>query len=213
MAMIWRHVTTPHNSIYTESYYDEDVEAAAKQAAPVMAEAIVSMFYPKTIVDLGCGTGVLLEEFRKLNCKIAGLEYSDAGLSLCEKRNIPVRKFNIEKDKLDETFDVAVSFEVAEHLSPWVANRFVDLLCQLSSIVVMSGATPGQSGRDHINEQPHSYWIEKFQRRGYQLNVASTDNLRSAWQSAGIAAWYYENVMCFIRHGSSDDRRPRKARR
>jgi hypothetical protein len=66
-------------------------------------------------------------------------------LSLFEKRNVPVRKFNIEKDKLDETFDVPVSFEVAEHLYPWVANRFVGLLFQLSSVVVMSGATRGKA--------------------------------------------------------------------
>jgi len=159
IAEIWRHVVTSHDSVYTQSYYDNDVESAAVQAAPVMAEAIVSTFHPKTVVDVGCGTGALLEEFRNLDCKILGLEYSEAGLSYCMKRKykVPVRKFNVEKDKLNvETYDIAVSFEVAEHLSPWIANRYVGLLCELSSVVVMSAATPGQSGRDHINEQPHS---------------------------------------------------------
>jgi SAM-dependent methyltransferase len=194
------HVARDHNAVYDKGYYDADVEGAAAKAAPVMAETICRRFQPKTVIDVGCGTGALLAAFRECNCGVLGLEYADAGLDYCKRRGLPVRKFKIGSDKLDaERCDLALSFEVAEHLSPWLTDKFVDLLCALSPMVVMSAATPGQGGLDHINERPHSYWAEKFRRRSYDLDADSTNLLRSAWKQAGVASWYCENVMCFAR--------------
>lgn len=79
-----------------------------------------------------------------MNCQVSGLEFSEVALSYCRRRKLLVRKFNIGKDHIDgEQYDAAVSFEVAEHLSPWIANKFVDLLCNLSSLVVFSAANHG----------------------------------------------------------------------
>ena len=44
---------------------------------------------------------------------------------------------------------------------------FVEDLTKLSDIILFSGAIPGQGGTNHVNEQWHSYWIEKFLRFGY----------------------------------------------
>jgi 2-polyprenyl-3-methyl-5-hydroxy-6-metoxy-1,4-benzoquinol methylase len=199
--IIAKHVMRAHATTYDKDYYDTAVEPGAVQSAAVMAKSIVECFEPKTIIDVGCGTGALLEAFRNLNCRVFGLEYSDAGLAYCRRRNLAVRKFNIGKDRIDaELYDVAVSFEVAEHLSPWLANRFVDLLCNLSPLVIMSAATPGQGGKDHVNEQPQSYWVEKFRRNGYVFDESISDQFSSDWKSAGAASWYYNNVMVFARH-------------
>jgi hypothetical protein len=97
-------------------------------------------------------------------------------------------------------YDAAVSFEVAEHLSPWTADKFVNLLCKLSPLVVMSAATVGQDGAGHVNEQPHSYWIEKFKMRGYLFDRENSDQFSAEWKLAGVASWYHNNVMGFVRH-------------
>jgi SAM-dependent methyltransferase len=152
------------------------------------------------VVDVGCGTGALLATFRACSCGVLGLEYAEAGLDYCRRRGLPVCKFKIGSDAPGaERYDLALSFEVAEHLSPWLADKFVDLLCALAPIVVMSAATPGQGGRDHVNERPHSYWAEKFRSRSYDLDTESTNLFRSAWEQAGIASFYCKNIMCFVR--------------
>ena len=116
--------------------------------------------------------GGVLAAFRERSCGVHGLEYAEAGLEYCRRRGLPVRKFKIGSDAPGaERYDLAVSFEVAEHLPPWLADKFVDLLCALAPIVVMSAATPGQGGVDHVNEQPHSYWAEKFRSRSYDLDA------------------------------------------
>lgn len=194
------HVVRNHDAVYDKAYYDSAVEGAAARAAPVMAETICRRFRPETVVDVGCGTGALLAAFRERSCGIHGLEYAEAGLEYCRRRGLPVRKFKIGSDAPGaERYDLAVSFEVAEHLPPWLADKFVDLLCALAPIVVMSAATPGQGGVDHVNEQPHSYWAEKFRSRSYDLDADSTNLFRSAWKQAVVAGWYCENIMCFAR--------------
>ena len=194
------HVTRSHDAVYDQYYYDSDVEVTSVQSAAIMAKSIVERFKPRTIIDVGCGTGALLDAFRKLNCDVYGLEYSESGLAYCKRRQLPVRKFDIEKDQIDTAqYDLAVSFEVAEHLPPWIADRFVGLLCKASPLVIISAATPGQGGKDHVNEQPHAYWMEKFDRYGYFYDEGNSARLSAGWKLAGTAPWYSENVMVFVR--------------
>jgi hypothetical protein len=48
-------------------------------------------------------------------------------------------------------FDLATSFEVAEHLDPERSEPLVQELCALSDTIAFSAAIPGQSGSGHIN--------------------------------------------------------------
>ena len=190
----------PHDSIYDETFFKSEVEGPAVASAPVMARTIIEHFHPHSVVDIGCGTGALLVAFRDLGCSVSGLEYAEVALRYCRERNLDVRKFDIERQVLRQAArsDLAVSFEVAEHLPEKRADRFVDLLCSLP-VVICSAAKPGQLGLDHVNCQPESYWIEKFERRGYRFDRAAADALRAEWRAQGVTGYYYENVMAFRR--------------
>ena len=191
-----------HEDIYTAEYYQRDVEGPARCAAPVISASIMRDFNPRRVVDLGCGTGALLEALKNHGCDCQGFEYSDSGLALCRSRGLHVAKFDIEHDSIPSQlgkFDVALSTEVAEHLPARCADRFVDVLASLAPVIVLTAATPGQGGTDHVNEQPHEYWIEKLKARGYQYELSRSQNWRWAWESAGIADFYYRNVMVFQR--------------
>lgn len=198
---ITTHLLRSHNAIYSQGYYAQDVEDAAAKSAAAMAGVIFDRFHPCAVIDVGCGTGALLEAFRNLGCDVRGREYSDAGLAYCRRRDLLVEKFNIEKDCIanGEQYDLAVSFEVAEHLPSWSADRYVELLCGLAPLVVMSAATPGQGGHGHINEQSHAYWIEKFRERSYPMDEIASRHLSSQWNASGVASWYCDNVMVFKR--------------
>ena len=190
-----------HDAIYDETYFKSEVEGPAVTSAPAMAQTIVEHFHPHSVVDIGCGTGALLLAFRDRGCSVSGLEYAEAALRYCRERNLDVRKFDIERQVLKKAVrsDLAVSFEVAEHLPEKRADRFVDLLCSLAPVVVCSAAKPGQGGLEHVNCQPQSYWVEKFERRGYRFDRVAADALRAEWRRQGVVGYYYENVMAFRR--------------
>lgn len=178
------------------------MDGAAISSSRIMARSLFSEFSPKSVVDVGCGTGALLVEFRKLGCETFGLEFSPAGLEICRRRGLNVRKFDLENESIKTPikYDMVTSMEVAEHLPEKTADSFVDLLCNLGERIVFTAAHPGQGGSDHVNEQPKTYWVEKFQKRGFVHRTSLSEMWQSDWGTSGqVADWYYENIMVFTR--------------
>ena len=189
----------PHDVIYHSDYFTDLVEPQAVMSAGAICDSILSDLKPRTVIDIGCGTGALLERLSKRGCHVFGLEYSEAALKYCRARQLNVLKFDLERDVFedDATFDVAVSMDVAEHLPAKAADRYVDLLTCLSKLVVFTASPPGQGGNYHVNEQPSSYWMSLFQQRGYEHDEDLSQRWRDRWRSAGVVNWYYNNLMIF----------------
>lgn len=191
-----------HDWIYNPYYYDMHVEEPAVRSAATIANSILKNFEVKSVIDVGCGTGALLEALRDRDCKVFGLEYSEAALNYCRARQLDIAKFDLERDVFTDhrTFDVAVSMEVAEHLPEIVSDRYVDLLTRLSRVIIFTAASPGQGGADHVNEQPPSYWITKFQRCGFKHTEGLSQRWSETWKAAGdVERWYHQNLMIFRR--------------
>jgi SAM-dependent methyltransferase len=176
------------------------IDRQAMKSAQAIADSIVRDFSPITVLDVGCGTGALLQSLALKKVQGVGLEYSEAALKYCRARSLDVRKFNLETEQsmqFDNSFDLVVSLEVAEHLPEQVADRFIDLLCRYGQAVIFTAAPPGQGGKGHLNEQPHEYWIEKFSQRSYNYDETLSMRWRTEWKQKGVSAWYSRNLMIF----------------
>ncbi len=192
-----------HDDVYDDLYYLR-VEAELGSSLSLIAESIARELDPATVVDVGCGTGALLAALASRGIVGLGLDYSEAALRICSAKDLAARKINLEAGEAVDLghFDLVVSTEVAEHLAPTAADRYVALLCSLGNTILMTAATPGQGGTSHINEQPHQYWIDKFDRRGWCLDQELTRRLREHWASLSVALCYSRNLMIFRRHPS-----------
>jgi SAM-dependent methyltransferase len=197
----------PRDAVYDADYYRKDTDLLTAAGAKVIADSTLADLKPSTVVDVGCGTGALLEVFRNRGCQVFGLEYAESALEVCRERMLDVQKFDLEKESLahDRRFDVAVSMEVAEHLAEASADHYVALLTSLSNSIVFTAATPGQQGIEHVNEQPPSYWISKFRGRGFDHDETISNRWKSAWEASGSMAFYYhQNLMVFRRRQGTD---------
>lgn len=191
-------------NIYTRDYYESDVEKGARNSAPIMVASILEEFHPDSVIDLGCGTGALLEEFSRKGVSVTGLEYSTAGCAICREKGIEAIAFDARHDEIPGNLlaDLTICCEVAEHLPEPFADRLVEILTSLSDIVIFTGAEPGQGGTDHVNEQPHTYWIEKFENRGFGFEQQISEAWRKSWEESGVIWWYFRNVMVFQKRDS-----------
>jgi SAM-dependent methyltransferase len=194
-----------HDEIYDARYY-EFVDRLAAEAAPIMVDSLVQEFAPATAVDVGCGTGAFLAELQRRGPQVHGLEYSDAGIARTRAKGVGVSPFDLRTGARPtlprERFDLVTSFEVAEHLPPELADRFVDTLASLGDRIVMTAAVPGQGGMNHVNEQPNEYWIAKLRQRGFTYATDVTQRFRREWQARlREQHWYADNVMVFQRAG------------
>ena len=95
----------------------------------------------------------------------------------------------------DRRFDLVTSLEVAEHIKPENAEKFIASLCSLGDVVVFFAAIPGQDGTLHYNEQYPDYWIEKFAKH----NFKPYDCIREIiWNNEKVSPWYRQNVLFFV---------------
>jgi hypothetical protein len=63
---------------------------------------------------------------------------------------------------------------------------------------VFTAAHPGQGGTDHVNEQPATYWIAKFAKRGFSSDLDLADRWRKDWEASGqVPEFYSQNLMIF----------------
>jgi SAM-dependent methyltransferase len=188
------------DEIYDEDYYKRLVDPAASHAAPVIAASVVEAFHPASIVDVGCGSGAILKAFTALGVKAFGVDNSQASLGVCRSRGLEVAQFDLESPiPFPHISDVVISTEVAEHLPATHADAYVALLTSIAPTVVITAAPPGQGGTDHVNEQPYSYWIEKFQSHGCRYLEEQTMNLRARWKDRGVNKCYSANLLLFSR--------------
>jgi SAM-dependent methyltransferase len=199
-----------HEEIYDATYFEKAVDPSSAASAPYIARSLIEACHPRSVVDVGCGTGQILLALAALGVPGRGLEYSDAAIRMCRDRGLEVRKHDIENDNppADWHADLVVSTEVAEHLPARCADRFVDLLCGIADCIFLTAAVPGNTGTDHVNEQPNQYWIQKLRDRGYVYDETASNSWRQSWKSAGVAEWYCQSAMLFRNAGkaSSIDR-------
>src|SRR5205814_2387550 len=77
-------------------------------------------------------------------------------------------------------FELALCWEVAEHLPPTAGDRLVGSIRDVHPTrLVFTAAIPGQGGHGHINEQPPEYWRSRFDAVGLRWEPHETERLRA----------------------------------
>ena len=181
---------------YTREFYASH-EAGARSSAGVVVPMVMELLSPRSVVDVGCGTGVWARAFRDQGVEdVVGIDGGHLDPSILE---IPSEGFLpldlSEPFRLDRRFDLVVCLEVAEHLPEPSAGGFVASLVGLGDVVLFSAAIPHQGGTDHLNEQWAEYWAERFAGHGY---VAVDRLRRRVWGDPRVEWWYQQNLLLFV---------------
>lgn len=184
--------------VYDRAYY-EALDAVHRPLYRLLADGVADLFEPRTAVDVGCGTGIVLTRLQERGVAVTGIEGSRHAIELSGLGERVV-KANLERQipRLGR-FDVCVCIEVAEHLPARAASPLVETLTELSDVVVFTAATPGQGGSHHVNEQPQSYWETHFGERGFRRDEERESQLKARIAPIAEPAWMHENLMLFAR--------------
>jgi SAM-dependent methyltransferase len=181
--------------VYDDRFYDS-VDAPATPLYQRMVEALVRLRSPRSVVDIGCGSGVMLAKFADQSVFVRGVEGSRAAIRRSPLADRIVRA-NLERGVPDVgRFDLCLCIEVAEHLSSRSAAGLVDGLTRLSDVVVFTAAPPGQPGTAHLNPQPKSYWRALFAGRGFPESSLERE-LLEAIADVPQPEYIHANLMVF----------------
>ena len=180
---------------YDEKFYKfiEQIKKDEEIIIPLM----IRWISPKSIVDFGCGEGTWLEEALHYDCymDVLGL---DGDYVSKERLKILEDKFKAvdlrEPISLNKKFDLAISTEVAEHIEEEFVDVYLDNITKASDQILFSAAIPGQGGTHHVNEQWQSYWIERFENRGFYCDYSVRNYF---WNEDAISDWRKQNLLFF----------------
>jgi 2-polyprenyl-3-methyl-5-hydroxy-6-metoxy-1,4-benzoquinol methylase len=173
-----------------------------------LARIILTRFGPRSVLDVGCGEGNLLESFRSINqtLKVWGIDGSPHAIARAQSRALNVLQLDItlqdEKSICDTVsslgeFDLAVCLETAEHIPAWHTRKLMDILTHYD-LIVFSAAHPNQGGVLHVNEQPRRFWIKRFKRYGFEV-AECNEVFRAEVARLTLPSWYRENIMVLAR--------------
>lgn len=183
---------------YKYNFYADRHQKTVYSAQAVLT-IVLDMLPPvHSAIDFGCGVGTWLSVLKEQGVsEIRGLDGPWVDQNLLEIKREEFQKTNFEKPiVLENKYDLAISLEVAEHVSQKSANTFVDSLVGASDFVLFSAAIPFQGGIGHINEQWPNYWVEMFAAREYFV----VDHVRKRiWNDGKIPVWYRQNIFLFIK--------------
>src|SRR5262249_42977054 len=146
-------------------------ERAARRNSPIVARAIRESFpMAKSCIDVGCGTGRYVEDLQKTGIRAVGVEFSPRLRRKCRRRGVEVYPFDVSvptQHPPNAPYCLAMSLEVAEHISTALDDAFVRYFENLAETIIFTAAQPGQGGTGHINERPREHWISKFASIGF----------------------------------------------
>jgi SAM-dependent methyltransferase len=175
----------------------ESVSRSASKIVPFLFER----FHPRSVLDIGCGTGDWLAEFQK--CGILKLMGYDGAWVPTQGRILAPEcyggiDFNAEMPP-PGNYDLAMCLEVAEHLEPAVGEKLVAFMCKNSGLILWSAAIPDQGGYEHINENYQEYWVHLFAAHGFR----PFDLIRPHfWSNESVSFWYRQNALIFADEAS-----------
>lgn len=183
---------------YDGNFYDSSATDLGRTSAAAVADEVLRYVSPKSLIDLGCGNGAWTKAFADRGITdylgVDGPWVDPAWL------DIPAEHFRQDDlavgSKIDRTYDLAISVEVAEHLPESSADGFIATVTKAAPVVLFSAAIPFQGGTGHVNEQWPTYWKAKFAAQGF---VAVDVLRRPLWDREDIAFYYRQNLSFYVR--------------
>ena len=177
--------------------YEHDEVYFNSVAPRIIAAKLYPILRPRSVVDVGCGLGTFLFAFKESGAEtVQGYDGNWVNRDLLLKY-ISLSEFHavdLQADFATDNvkFDLVISLEVAEHLRPESADRFIKNLVSLGDVLLFSAATPATwFDSSHLNNQWPDYWKDKFASHGYFMH----DVVRHIFlDHEDVCIWYRMNM-------------------
>ena len=182
---------------YDHAFF-ESIAEGSQHSAQKIVPLVLSLLQANSVVDVGCGEGSWLAEFRRHGIDdVQGLDGDYVPADVMKIPTTSLIRHDLSRPfSLDREFDLAICLETGEHLPETRAAGLVADITKLSPQVLFSAAIPFQRGTHHINCQWPDYWQSLFKTQDY----VAFDVIRPrVWNDHTVAYWYRQNLILYVR--------------
>lgn len=184
---------------YSSDLYKWMKHGSHRSAQKVVPE-IWKIVQPKSVIDLGCGTGEWLALLKQQGAKeILGV---DGPWNNKDLLSISPSEFMVHQLKdpltIKKKFDLALCLEVVGHLPKSSVESIVKTLAELSDVVLLSAPIPEQKG---VGPGPFflqwaPYYVGLFRDAGF----VAIDAIRPLiWNDPQVEWWFSQNMVFYVK--------------
>lgn len=164
--------------LYNEQYYDPLATEPAKSNYTAyvdthifdqIAQRIVELFKPKSVLDYGCAKGFVVKHLRERGIDARGVDLSEYAISKADPSVKPFVSTDLDLTRFkDDEFDLVVSFDVLEHISeadlPDLIAEFARIARRQYHAITCGPQSPNDRDVTHRTLKPFGWWRDLFDK-------------------------------------------------
>jgi GT2 family glycosyltransferase/SAM-dependent methyltransferase len=137
-----------------------------------IADHVVAEIKPRSVLDVGCAKGFLVEALRDRGVEAFGIDISEYAIGEVRPDIRPYCRVASATEPFRQRYDLIVCIEVLEHLDEADGRRAIANIGRSAGDVLFSSTPDDFTEPTHVNVRPRSWWIERFAEHGLMLDVA-----------------------------------------
>jgi len=146
-----------------------------------IADRIIQDIQPRTVLDAGCAWGFLVEMLRQREVSAFGVDISEYAIQNVNPEIKSYCRVDSIAEPFHQKYDLIVSIEVLEHMSPSDAERAIVNFCQHTNDILFSSTPFDYKEATHFNVQPPEVWAELFARQGFFRDMDFDASFLTPW--------------------------------
>lgn len=189
---------------YSSKYY-QSIEASNSRVYDLLATALVEVFRPDSVADVGCGSGGISLALRNHGVPhIFPFDYSSASVQMARQRGLTntMRLDLTTAAEVPAVANLCICLEVAEHIPRRHERHVASLLSRVAPALVFTAAPPGQGGHLHVNLRSKEYWCDLMREQGMAHDTRARDRMLEIFDGKMIGD-YSANLMVFRRQSEA----------
>jgi SAM-dependent methyltransferase len=132
-----------------------------------LADRIVGMLDPRTVLDVGCARGLLVQALAAKGVDAVGTDISEHAVASAHHDVRDRLRVASATEPLKDRYDLITCIEVLEHMSPVDAQVAIDTMAAATDRVLFSSSPGDHDEPTHINTRPTAQWVAWFAERGF----------------------------------------------
>lgn len=157
----------------------------------------MKLFKPKSFVDVGCGTGEMVEMAQEKGLDAIGI---DGDYTLERKSECIIHDYTTGEYNLPKIYDLCWSVEFLEHVEGIYIGNFMKTFTYCKHVII-THALPGKHGHHHVNCQPFEFWQNIFKYYGLEFDQDITDDLRNV---STMKKWFFKESGAYFKNTKLD---------
>lgn len=165
-ADLFKDAFTSYYAAY-EGISDADSTLAWQEAFDEVARLVVSQIQPKTVMDMGCGFGCLVERLRNYQVDAYGIDPDPRAIQHLSERVKSFCRLGDLESPLQAQYDLIICLETLKRMDWNHAQAAVENLCRHTNDILFSVTPYDYTGIRVRSPNPPEDWAAVFARHGF----------------------------------------------